>query len=169
MPEPRPPFPQDQNGTLSADEKGYRALVEHSRDAVALVSADGAILCASPATTCILGYPPDELTGQNALELLHPDDRGRMTERWAGSLQQPGAVTTAQFRCRHRNGSWRWVQGTGINLLAEPRVQAVVATYRDLTPTKDAEEELRRQAATLRAQAEVLRQQTEALREQGRR
>src|SRR5438477_551797 len=63
----------------------------------------------------------------------------RTNEVFSQLLQRPGASFTSEFRCRHLDGSWRWIEGTGTNLLYEPGVHGVVANYRDIGPRKRAE------------------------------
>ena len=36
-------------------------------------------------------------------------------------------------------GSWRWVEGVGTNLMEHANVRAIVGSYRDITPRKEAE------------------------------
>ena len=75
-------------------------------------------------------------------ELLHPDDLDKTRTLFAQIQQKPGQSVASQFRFRHKDGSWRWVEGSGINLLAEPCVQAIVANYRDITERKGMEQAL---------------------------
>ncbi len=48
-----------------------------------------------------------------------------------------------QGRFLHKDGSWRWIEGIRTNLLAEPKVQAIVVNYRDVSERKRAEGTLR--------------------------
>lgn len=120
----------------------FQAVIEHSFDAVALVDADGVIRYASPSATRIGGFTPEELGGRNAFEFIHPDDVGRVRGLLDQLLQNPGGNLTATYRSRHKDGSWRWLEVTGTNLLHEPSVAAVVANYRDVTERKQAEDAL---------------------------
>ena len=129
---------------LSVSEQRFRALLENSWDAVALFSADGAILYGSPSTFHILGYPLDEFVGRNAFELIHEEDHAFVIECLTLSLQQPGAHIPVYARVRHKNGGWRWLEGVFTNLLDEPGVQAIVNNYHDFTERKQAEEEIRK-------------------------
>jgi hypothetical protein len=43
-------------------------------------------------------------------------------------------------RLRHKDGSWRWVEGRVTNLLENPAVRAVVSNFRDITERKLVEE-----------------------------
>lgn len=138
---------------LRASAARFRALVEHSPDAIALLDPDGTVLYLSPSTSRVLGYLPEELVGRNAFELIHPEDYELATSAFAELLQQPGQIVIRHVRARHKDGSWRWVESAGTNLLHEPAARAVVANYRDITERKQAEE-ARRQAGWEEAQVE---------------
>jgi PAS domain S-box-containing protein len=60
---------------LKASEDRLRAVLQNSRDLTAVISEHGQIVWVSPAVTEMLGWPADELTGTNAFDLVHPDDR----------------------------------------------------------------------------------------------
>ncbi len=128
---------------LQASERRFRALIERSWDGISLMDAAGILRFASSSATRILGYPPDELVGRNAFDLMHPDDLRRTLDLLAELLQQPGGTVSADFRYRHKDGSWRWLETVATNLLADPGVQAIVINTRDITDRKQAEEELR--------------------------
>jgi PAS domain S-box-containing protein len=125
----------------------FRALVERGWDAVALLDAAGTALYATPAIARILGYTPAEFVGQSALGLVHPDDLPRVSRLFADLLAAPGRALTAPFRARHRDGSWRWLEGTGTNLLRDAAVGAVIAQYHDISERRQAEEAALRLAA----------------------
>ncbi|HSB78828.1 MAG TPA: PAS domain S-box protein [Candidatus Methylomirabilis sp.] len=128
---------------LAARERHFRALIENSSDGIVLLNATGVYTYASPSTTRMLGYPPEELVGRSAFEIIHPDDRERAMARTVESLRNPGAIIRAEVRIRHRDGSWRWIEAVVSNLLADPSVQAIVKNYRDVTQRKRDEEALR--------------------------
>jgi len=136
---------------LKASEQRFRGLIENSRDAIALLDEEGTILFFPiPATARILGYDDRELVGRSIFELIHPDDRSRISAISAQLLEAPRRQVTAQVRFQHKDGSWRWLEATGTNLLAEPSVQAVVINYADITERKRAEEALAREHNLLR-------------------
>ncbi len=137
---------------LQASEQRFRALIEQAADAVALVAADGVIRYQSPAVTHILGFTPDELVGRNASELLYVQDAESGAAPFGQFVQQPNATHTAQIRYRHKDGSWRWLEATATNLLADPVVAAIVVNYRDITGSKEAEAQLQ---ARMRQQAAI--------------
>jgi len=126
---------------LSASEHRFRAIVEHGSDCILLFEADGRITYASPAQLRVLGYQADEVVGKIAAEFVHPDDRQAAFE--AGRGARPGQSVAGTLRVRHRDGSWRWLEGTSTNLLGEPGVRAVVSNRRDVTDRIRLEEQLR--------------------------
>jgi PAS domain S-box-containing protein len=137
-------------------ERRFRAVIEHSWDAVALLGADGTIQYASPSTVRVLGYAPEEFVGRRFLDSLHPDDFARMAELFGQLLGESGRSLSAAFRNRHKDGSWRWLEGSGTNLLEEPSVRAIVANYHDVTERHEAEEAVRRSEERLRTLSDNL-------------
>jgi two-component system, cell cycle sensor histidine kinase and response regulator CckA len=127
---------------LRDSERRFRALVENSADGSALVTADGTYVYSSPASNGVLGYTPKELGGRNVFELIHSADLKGAREMFTQLLREPGRVLAGHFRFHHKNGSWRWVQVVGKNLLADPSVGTVVINYRDVTESKRADDEL---------------------------
>jgi PAS domain S-box-containing protein len=124
-------------------EQRFRALIEKSFDAVVLLAADGRIVYASPSLVRIVGRTPEEVVGQNAAAWSHPDDVAALQAQLELCLRQPGQTVADQQRCRHADGSWRWVEATGTNLLDDPSVGAIVCNFHDITEQRRAEEALR--------------------------
>ena len=129
--------------TLRASQRLFRALIEQSADGIMLLAAGGLITYAGPSTTRILGYTAGELVGRDAFELVHPEDLAGARTQLAELLATPSEPARTGFRVRHRDDSYRWLEGVGTNLLSEPAVQAVVVNYRDITEARALEEQFR--------------------------
>ena len=127
---------------LRASELRFRSLIEHGVDNISLLAADGSLLWESPATIRTLGYEQDQFKGRNILDLIHPDDLERVQLQFSEILSKPGKPVHGSLRLKHSNGSWRWVEGIGTNLLHEPSVNALVINYHDITERKEAEQAL---------------------------
>ena len=119
----------------------FRALIEHSQDTIMLLDARGIIRYLSPGRASILGYEESDRLGAAALDIVHPEDAPDIQRRFALLKRTPGASDTATMRCRHKDGSWRWIEVTGTNLLDQPHVRAIVVNYRDISDRKHAEQE----------------------------
>jgi PAS domain S-box-containing protein len=134
---------------LRRSEERFRALVEKSSDAILLFAADNTLTYASSSVTRILGYEPEELVGQRGLDFVHPDDRPALQMLFTECVAQPGREIRSEFRARHKDGGWCFMEGTGINRFDDPSVRAIVANCRDITERKRAEDRIRFQASIL--------------------
>ena len=147
---------QDITARKQADEKlrqseiRFRALIENAPGAIVLVGADGQTSFISSSTLRVMGYHP-ELLGFDPASLTHPDDLAGLLELLADLMRRPGGVATAQYRFRHQDGSWRWVESTISNLLHEPSVNALAFNFQDISERKRAEQELLELNQTLEA------------------
>ncbi|MFO0930510.1 MAG: PAS domain S-box protein [Gemmataceae bacterium] len=134
---------REAEAALQASEARYRAITEYSFEALALLDANGTYLYVSPASRAIIGYTPTEMLGRNGFELVHPDDLEAVRAAFIRLLPTPGATDTAEYRARHLDGSYRWVQTRATNLLHDPAVGAVVCNFRDITEGRKLEEQYR--------------------------
>ncbi len=128
---------------LSEREARFRALVEHSSDAVALVDEHFVARYNSRSVETISGYTPEELIGKRLDLFVDPDDMPAVRERFAESIQHPGRAVAIEFRYRHKDGTWRFGEGIVVNRLDHPAVRALVVNHRDVTARKEAEQLLR--------------------------
>ena len=128
---------------LLRSEQRFRKLVEYASDVVMLLDAAAHILYTTQALTPTLGYLPGDLAGQPVLDLVHPDDRTRAEGLMRTALASPGAVARGALRVRHQDGSWRDLEVVGANYLADPVVEALVLSCRDVTDRSRAEAALR--------------------------
>ena len=122
---------------ISGSDERFRALIEKSADAIALVNTKGKVLYASPATKGLMGYTPEEFKKlTNPFELAPPDDRKLVTKLFEKLLTDPGSTEHAIYRVLHKNGKHIWIESAMTNLLNDPNVKAVVINYRDITERK---------------------------------
>jgi PAS domain S-box-containing protein len=130
-------------GRRSADR--FRALIESSEDTIVLLDANGTIQWASPSINRDIDYSlDDEFLGHGAFEFIHPQDQPALMSAFTNLVSEYGKCMTGEFRTRRKDGTWRWIQGSAKNLLHDPRLQAIVCNYRDITDRKIAEEAVRR-------------------------
>jgi PAS domain S-box-containing protein len=125
------------------EEGRFRALIEQSLDAIAVIEPDGRVSFVSPSIVRVLGYTADEFIKLNAFEVVHPDERDQAIERLAEIMRQPGSSQTVVNRARHKDGSWRWIETVSTNQLENPSVRAVVANFRDITDRRRVEDALK--------------------------
>jgi PAS domain S-box-containing protein len=139
------PRPQTSGDGIPAGR--FRALLTDVADMVTISDRDGRIVYASPATEKISGYSPEEFVARHPFDAIHPEDRPRCEEALARLVDNPGLSLNLEHRVRHKDGTWRWVEGTFTSLFDDPDVGGLLATLRDITPRKRAEEALRESEA----------------------
>ncbi|HET8630059.1 MAG TPA: response regulator, partial [Thermomicrobiales bacterium] len=131
---------------LAESEQRFRALVQHIADGILVVDAAGRVAYASPAVADILGVALADLPDTLGPALLHPDELAPTQRQLATLRATPGATARTTLRLRHRDGSWRHVEATLTNLLAEPGVGGLVCTLHDVTARSALEAQLAHQA-----------------------
>jgi diguanylate cyclase (GGDEF)-like protein/PAS domain S-box-containing protein len=151
---------------LAESEKRFRSLIEHSTDAISLIDSHGAVVYGNPSAQRLTGYSTEERMGRNGLELIHPDDLPVVRATLAEVIANKGMVKDAQFRSVRKDGTVWWAEGTAINLLHLPSVQAVAINYRDITHRKKAEQALKTANRHLNARLAQIEQLQSELREQ---
>jgi PAS domain S-box-containing protein len=137
----------------------FRVLIENAVHITAIVNADGSVRYVSPAVQRMLGYSLADLRDMHSFEeLIHPDDASAARERFAWSVQHPGAGQFFEFRARHRDGSWRVLEAIASNHLDDPTIAGIVIDARDVTERKWTAERLQLSLEALVAIHDIGRQ-----------
>jgi len=128
---------------LTHTREFYKALIANADESIAVIDEKGTIIYEAPAIERMLGWKPEELVGTSVFDIIHPDDRERgRTLDFPRLVNCPGKVMRNITRVRHRDGSWRSIEGFRVNLLDNPAVGGIVLNYRDVTEQLRAEEEI---------------------------
>ncbi|HVM50588.1 MAG TPA: PAS domain S-box protein [Candidatus Acidoferrum sp.] len=128
---------------LTRREKYFRALTENSLDILTILNPAGDFVYNSPSVKRVLGYDPKELAGQNAFGLISPRDLPRVRQAFEYGLHHPDETVTLEFRFRHRDGSWRFLEAVGQSRLGDAEMEGIVVNSRDVSDRKRAEAEVR--------------------------
>jgi PAS domain S-box-containing protein len=94
---------------LAASEEKYRLVVEHASEAI-VVAQDGRLKFFNQKTLELADRPAEELQDLSFLELLHPDDRPLVTERYLKRLRGEEAPAGYSFRVIDKKGVVKWVE-----------------------------------------------------------
>ena len=131
------------HASLQASEERFRSLVQNASDVTAILNGCGRVLYVSPAVDRVWGRQPQAVEGSTLIDLVHPEDRAGAQVHFSEVLRQPGLTLSTELRLEHGDGMWRDFEVVATNLLHQPAVAGVVATYRDVTERKAFEGQLR--------------------------
>lgn len=127
-------------------EARWRSLSQNASDVALITDAALTITYVSPALTAMLGHPPQEVLSGSLLDLVHPDDSGRVSAATSRLVADAGASLSLTCRLRSASGEWRHVEQRVVNLLDDPDVEGLVANLRDVTERHEFRRTLRRAA-----------------------
>jgi diguanylate cyclase (GGDEF)-like protein/PAS domain S-box-containing protein len=126
-------------------EERIRALIEHSREVITVVDEHGDVRWQSSSGRRVLGAHAAHLVGRPLIGLVHPED-ATFVEHQIGACASRSGHVTFRARLRSPDGDWRHFETVAENRLADPAVQGIVLSMRDVTERQALEEELRRRA-----------------------
>ena len=101
-----------------------------------ITDLNGKVVDVNPAWSEALGWSADDLIGDTAEWLIHPDDRDRSFREFVKEAERNGAPHF-QMRILHKNGSYRL-----LSWLAVRDREFIYAGARDITGLKQTQEKL---------------------------
>ena len=137
-----PPWPLTTtvDESIRAGEEQFRPFIENASDIILLLDGQARIRYTSPSTRRLMGYAPEELQGQSACDFVHAADRGRLSKHLAVSLRGDDAGRRVEYRFRHKDGSWRSLEGLTKRVRSESGEPALLVNAQDVTDRVRAEE-----------------------------
>ena len=116
-------------------------MIENISDVIVIIDKDGVNRYKSPNVEKWFGWKPEELIGVNAFDNVHPDDLAAGLE-FVGKLRNtPNATGTTECRYRCKDGSYKWVEITLVNLINDPEIQGILGDYHDISERKRFDDE----------------------------
>jgi len=135
---------------LRKSEEHFRSLIDNASDIVTILSEDGIFRYTSPSVKRLLGYAPSDLLERNAFEFVHADDLMAVADALGRGMQAPGTPQSAEFRFRHRDGSWRVLESVGQARMDAHGTGTFIVNSRDITERLAQERALRASKERLR-------------------
>ena len=118
----------------------YARMLENIGDVVVIIDAQGINRFESLNIQRQFGWRPAEVVGFPALDNVHPDDVAQAQAFISALWREPRISHTMDCRYQCRNGRYKWIEFTGINLLNDPDIGGILGNYRDITARKQAED-----------------------------
>ena len=146
---------------LRRQEEQYRLLAENVTDVVTHLDPATRLLYVSPSVENLLGYDPEAITGERAIDLIHPEDRDACVRAVVQALDE-GRRPRTEFRVRTKEEGYLWVESVGKELEGTGGRSGLILTTRDISERKAREADL----VQARDTAEAARQEAERARKE---
>ncbi len=127
---------------LEQSKELYKSIVENTQDAIILTNVNGVNSFASPSSTRVLGFTPDEITNVNQWPLkIHPEDEQRVAQAIRkGYAGYPGS--NFEYRIFTKNGDLRWISHSWTPIIEQGKIQTIVSSIKDITDLKETQQKL---------------------------
>jgi len=131
---------------LKITEARYRALYENAPDIYSTISASGEFLSINQTGARMLGYEANELIGESAAKVIHPEDQRAVFACVEKLFSDPEAKLDIEYRKVRKDGSIFWVHQRAV---LEPGsvAQRLLIICRDITEKRYLEDKLAHQAS----------------------
>lgn len=128
---------------LRQRQRRFDAILRRSPDVIAVVEPDGTLRSTTDRFDELFGVERPRMLG-DVLAVVHPEDRGYAVRSFLSLLRRGDELYGKLYELRlcRPDGSVRWVETTGIDLVGEPAVGGAVLISRDVTARHEVEGQL---------------------------
>lgn len=124
---------------IEESEERLQLLIKNSNDIFVLSNRQWEPFFVSDAAKRITGYSSNELLSSSVAS-IHPDDKQRLEQHWKKILEDRTTADTVQFRHRHKQNGYVWLEAVAQDFLTHPAINAVISNIRNIDEQKKAEE-----------------------------
>ena len=141
---------------LRESEEKHKGMISNISDVISIMSRDGTIQYMSPNIEKWFGWQPEDLVGTDGLKTVHPQDIERIEKEYISLLDKDNSVSTVEYSYNCKDGSYKLIELTAVNLTNDPLIRGVLMNYHDMTERKKAEEALRKSEREYRSTVDGL-------------
>jgi len=127
---------------LERSARRNRKLIERGADVFFVIDASGAVTYRSPSGAQLTGWSDEEVVGKGITDHVTPEHLPAARQALAEAIRNPDMSIEIALQLRRKDGALRDIEITGRNLLADPDVNGIVLTARDITERKRAEQKI---------------------------
>ncbi|RYC32387.1 PAS domain-containing sensor histidine kinase [Lichenibacterium minor] len=131
---------RDAEAAVRRSEERFRTLISASADLIWTAGPDGGLIPPLPTWRAYTGQTEADYAGWGWLDIVHPDDKLRVTELWREALHSR-VLFHAEFRLRRRDGEWRYSEARAAPVMStDGTVREWVGVNSDITTRRQAED-----------------------------
>lgn len=128
---------------LHQEQEFVRQLVASFPDMISVLDREGRVTFTSPRIKDVLGYPAEQLVGEEFGTAIHRDDLPAIKEMFRKLVTGETGSVLCEYRTLHRDGTWRILRASASPLFdSQHKISGVVASIRDVTEAKNTEKQL---------------------------
>ncbi len=132
----------DAKRQIMESEVKQRAMISNISDVIGIIGPDGIIKYKSPNLAKWFGWFPEDIVGTDGREMVHPQDLNRIQRDFLNLLKKENTEKTTEYRFKCKDGSYKHVELTAINLVNDSIVNGVLLNYHDTSLRRQAEDKL---------------------------
>jgi len=125
--------------TLRESELKQAKMIANIGDVIVIIDQNGINRYKSPNIEKWFGWKPEDLVEASIWDNVHPEDMATAQQFINDLMDRPNVTRTTECRYRCKDGSYKWIEFTGINLLYDPDIRGILGNYQDITDRKQAE------------------------------
>ncbi|MEI6520867.1 MAG: PAS domain S-box protein [bacterium] len=128
------------------------AMIANISDVIGIISADGISRYYSPNLEKWFGWTPEELIGNvNFADAnVYMDDKEHVKNVFSTVLQIPDSPITDECRYQCKDGNYKWIKYTILNLIDDPDIAGILVNFHDISERKLADNALADEKERLR-------------------
>lgn len=127
---------------IKASEKKHKNMISNIADVIGIIDKNAVIKYKSPNIEKWFGWKPEDLIGISGWETVHPDDLEEIQKEFSALLGSENSSRQVEYRYKCKNGSYRFIQLTAVNLINDPSIEGILMNYHDITERKKNELQL---------------------------
>lgn len=137
--------------SLRISEAKHSSMIANISDVIVILGADGTVKYKSRNIEKYFGWKPEDLIDTNVWLTVHPEDLERIQNEFNLLLQKDNAERTTECRYKCKDGRYKPIQLSAINLIHDPVIQGLLVNYHDITERKQAEKDIKILADALKS------------------
>jgi PAS domain S-box-containing protein len=126
---------------MADSETRFGHIINRLQDMVMTVDEQGIIRYVTPSCQTTYGHSENELIGQSAYSIVHPNDISKVKAH-INSVMQSDEPIDCNYRIRRKNDEWAEVKSVMVNMLNDPQINGCVITYTDITKQAKAQRQI---------------------------
>ncbi len=127
---------------LEESEDRHCAMIANISDVIKIIDANCIIQYISPNITKWFGWYPNDLLYTDGWLTVHLEDVERIKKEFFSLLEEENSSKTVVYKYKCKDGSYKPIELTAVNLINDSIINGVLLNYRDITKRRIVEEAL---------------------------